>query len=119
MTVWLVTRFESGAVAEPQAAVNPYTTWLVAASSVVQVITPPVLPMASVDTPLITGAVLSTGSGFSIGGGVAAGSLSGEHEPAVKTAPPIKAARHTSPMQTISHLFNFLMTTSVYRKLET
>jgi len=88
----------------------------VAASSVVQVTTAPFLPMARVDTPLITGAVLSIGSGSSVIGDVgicgAAGGLLCDNELTPNIAPAVIAARHTSPIHTISHLFIFLMRTS-------
>jgi hypothetical protein len=120
--VWLVTRFASGAVAEPSAAVNPYATWLVAVSSVVQMITAPVLPMARVDTPAITGAVLSIDSGSSVTGGGCigvAGDFPHENGPMANTIPPIMAAVQTSPIPIMSRLLTFLMMPSACRRLET
>jgi hypothetical protein len=83
--------------------------------------------MALVDTPVIMGAVTSGTSGTSVIGGVCIGvvciggavsDFSRESESIANIAPPIIAAKHTSPMQTISRLPAFLMTTSVCRKLE-
>ena len=84
--------------------------------------------MVWVDTPVIIGAATSASSGSSVIGGVCivvaciGGVVSDfprENEPLANIAPAIIDAKHTSPIQTISHLLAFLMTTSVCHKLET
>jgi hypothetical protein len=79
--------------------------------------------MAWVDTPVITGAVPSVDPSSSVIGGVCIGGAAGdfprENGPTANMAPPIIAARHTSPNQTTSRLLTFLMRTSGCRKSET
>ena len=61
-TEWAVTRLVSSVVDEPYDALVPYSTWLSAASSVVQVMVAPLLVRLPDCTALTTGAVAS-GSG--------------------------------------------------------
>jgi hypothetical protein len=76
--------------------------------------------MAWVDTPVIIGAVLSIDPGSSVIGGVCIGGAVSdfprENESIANIVPPIIAAKHTSPIHTMSHLLTFLMRTSVCRK---
>jgi hypothetical protein len=60
-TVWLVTKVGSSwcSSCSPRLALVPYSTWLVAGSSVVQVMVAPVAVMSMAATSEITGAVRS------------------------------------------------------------
>jgi len=97
--------------------VGPYSTWLVAGSSVVQVIAALALPVAWTDISVINGATLSMDRVFSADGTVDTGEAPDDSGCAnglmATRAPPIIAAKQISPTQTISHLFTFLMRTSV------
>lgn len=59
MTLWLVVRFLFTGVVELVFSVFSYLTWLVAGSSVIQVMTAPDSVMLETLTPEIVGAVLS------------------------------------------------------------
>ena len=60
VTLWLVTREVSNVVVYPWDAVGPYSTWLVDDSSVVQVITVPVLVVLEAAGPTVmVGGVVS------------------------------------------------------------
>ena len=59
MTLWLVERFVFSVVSEPYASVFPYSTWLVAGSSVVHVMVALDSVMLETLTPEIVGGVSS------------------------------------------------------------